>query len=292
MVAARHGDAGAAVRLGIAPSRKHRHSTSTSSTTTTMSLFHSAFGTPGAGSSKPLSFGTSGGAGKKRRGKASIDDDALRSTAVNVQKLMAQVERGELAAEKAAAGGEALGQLPRKKKRRGSAAGRDEDGPAAHAQGQAQAQAPAGPPGKKQKRKSALAQLSAPSAEAERAGEPAPRLAEAPKGKKNKNKNKNKQPGDEPRPVVQKAQPKAKGTEGLTKMQQQMANKLEGARFRWINEQLYTTPSTEAVAMMKKEPKIFEDVSDAGRARATASDRAPSCRRSRADSSTTTRTAC
>lgn len=29
---------------------------------------------------------------------------------------------------------------------------------------------------------------------------------------------------------------------------------------RWINEQLYSNPSVEAVAMMKKEPKIFEDV--------------------------------
>ena len=30
---------------------------------------------------------------------------------------------------------------------------------------------------------------------------------------------------------------------------------------RWINEQLYSTPSTEALAMMRKDPKIFTDVS-------------------------------
>lgn len=30
---------------------------------------------------------------------------------------------------------------------------------------------------------------------------------------------------------------------------------------RWINEQLYSTKSTDAVAMMKKDPKIFADVS-------------------------------
>lgn len=30
---------------------------------------------------------------------------------------------------------------------------------------------------------------------------------------------------------------------------------------RWINEQLYSNPSTDAVAMMKKDPKIFADVS-------------------------------
>jgi hypothetical protein len=49
--------------------------------------------------------------------------------------------------------------------------------------------------------------------------------------------------------------------EGLTKMQKDMKAKLEGARFRWINEQLYSTPSTEAVEMMQKDPKIFSDVS-------------------------------
>lgn len=199
-----------------------------------MSLFHSAFDTPGAGSSKPMSFGTSG-AGKKKKGKASLSDDKLRATAVNVQKLMEQVERGEIAEK---AGAEPLGHMP-KKKRRGSNASHDEP-----------------PAGKKQKKK--RNSLAALTAEAEE-GEPAPKLAEAPKGKKNK---KSKQEEHKP---VQKVQPKAKATEGLTKMQQQMANKLEGARFRWINEQLYTTPSTQAVEMMKKEPKIFEDVSTSER---------------------------
>lgn len=201
-----------------------------------MSLFHSAFDTPGAGSSKPMSFGTSG-AGKKKKGKASLNDDKLRATAVNVQKLMEQVERGEIT-EKASAGSEQLGHIP-KKKRRGSSASHDEP--------------PASSSKKQKKKRNSLAALTA---EAEEGGEPVPKLAEAPKGKKNK-KNKQK---EEHKPV-QKVQPKAKATEGLTKMQQQMANKLEGARFRWINEQLYTTPSTQAVEMMKKEPKIFEDVS-------------------------------
>ncbi|OCF40200.1 ribosomal RNA-processing protein 8 [Kwoniella heveanensis CBS 569] len=46
---------------------------------------------------------------------------------------------------------------------------------------------------------------------------------------------------------------------GMTDMQRSMQAKLEGAKFRWINEQLYSTPSTDAVAMMKKDPKIFAD---------------------------------
>ena len=47
----------------------------------------------------------------------------------------------------------------------------------------------------------------------------------------------------------------------LTDLQKSMRAKLDGARFRWINEQLYSTPSTEAVEMMKADPKIFADVS-------------------------------
>jgi ribosomal RNA-processing protein 8 len=50
------------------------------------------------------------------------------------------------------------------------------------------------------------------------------------------------------------------GGAGLTKMQKDMKAKLESARFRWINEQLYTTKSTDAVDMMKKDPKVFSDV--------------------------------
>lgn len=46
----------------------------------------------------------------------------------------------------------------------------------------------------------------------------------------------------------------------LTDLQKSMRAKLDGARFRWINEQLYSTPSTEAVEMMKADPKIFADV--------------------------------
>lgn len=60
-----------------------------------------------------------------------------------------------------------------------------------------------------------------------------------------------------------KAEPRGGVDEdGMTHMQKGMKAKLEGARFRWINEQLYSTPSTGAVAMMKKDPKIFSDVSD------------------------------
>nr|ODO01046.1 hypothetical protein L204_01771 [Cryptococcus depauperatus CBS 7855] len=52
---------------------------------------------------------------------------------------------------------------------------------------------------------------------------------------------------------------KISGEGTMTDMQKNMQSKLEEARFRWINEQLYSTPSAEAMAMMQKDPKIFAD---------------------------------
>nr|ODN79219.1 ribosomal RNA-processing protein 8 [Cryptococcus depauperatus CBS 7841] len=52
---------------------------------------------------------------------------------------------------------------------------------------------------------------------------------------------------------------KVSGEGTMTDMQKNMQSKLEEARFRWINEQLYSTPSAEAMAMMQKDPKIFAD---------------------------------
>lgn len=45
----------------------------------------------------------------------------------------------------------------------------------------------------------------------------------------------------------------------LTPMQQKMMEKLAGSRFRWINEQLYTTTSQEAVKIMKDQPEMFDE---------------------------------
>lgn len=43
----------------------------------------------------------------------------------------------------------------------------------------------------------------------------------------------------------------------LTPMQLKMQQKLSGARFRWINEQLYTTSSSEALDLFNKQPHVF-----------------------------------
>lgn len=45
----------------------------------------------------------------------------------------------------------------------------------------------------------------------------------------------------------------------LTPLQQKMLAKLSGSRFRWINEQLYTTTSEAALDLITKQPELFEE---------------------------------
>ncbi|RKP29696.1 hypothetical protein METBISCDRAFT_18040 [Metschnikowia bicuspidata] len=44
----------------------------------------------------------------------------------------------------------------------------------------------------------------------------------------------------------------------LTPLQQKMMAKLSGSRFRWINEQLYTTTSERALSLVQKQPELFD----------------------------------
>lgn len=48
-------------------------------------------------------------------------------------------------------------------------------------------------------------------------------------------------------------------TAKLTPLQQKMMTKLSGSRFRWINEQLYTTTSEHALDLVKKQPALFDE---------------------------------
>ncbi|ODV88197.1 hypothetical protein CANARDRAFT_192706 [[Candida] arabinofermentans NRRL YB-2248] len=45
----------------------------------------------------------------------------------------------------------------------------------------------------------------------------------------------------------------------LTPLQQKMMAKLSGSRFRWINEQLYTIKSQEALNLIKDQPELFDE---------------------------------
>lgn len=48
----------------------------------------------------------------------------------------------------------------------------------------------------------------------------------------------------------------------LTPLQQKMMAKLTGSRFRWINEQLYTISSKDALKLVQEQPQLFDEYHD------------------------------
>lgn len=46
---------------------------------------------------------------------------------------------------------------------------------------------------------------------------------------------------------------------------QQMRQRLQGGRFRWLNEALYTTGGGEALAMMQGQPELMEQYHEGAR---------------------------
>ncbi|EPX74700.1 rRNA methyltransferase Rrp8 [Schizosaccharomyces octosporus yFS286] len=62
---------------------------------------------------------------------------------------------------------------------------------------------------------------------------------------------------------AQQGDKKLANENSLTSLQQKMKGKLDGAKFRWINEQLYTTQSEDAVKLFRDSPDMF-DVYHAG----------------------------
>lgn len=56
-----------------------------------------------------------------------------------------------------------------------------------------------------------------------------------------------------------KLEPVPQQTQKLTPLQQKMMAKLSGSRFRWINEQLYTTTSQNALKLVKEQPSLFDE---------------------------------
>lgn len=55
----------------------------------------------------------------------------------------------------------------------------------------------------------------------------------------------------------------------LTPLQQKMMAKLAGSRFRWINEQLYTISSDDALSLIKNQPELFDEYHDGFRSQVT-----------------------
>lgn len=74
--------------------------------------------------------------------------------------------------------------------------------------------------------------------------------------KKRKKKKKQQQHSQQDAPTVPPAALAA--PTGDPSRQQRMAKQLAGAQFRYINEQLYTRPSTDAVELFREEPRLYE----------------------------------
>ncbi|OCF54846.1 hypothetical protein L486_07501 [Kwoniella mangroviensis CBS 10435] len=208
-----------------------------------MSLFPSAFEGSAAGPSTSLTsaFAKPSKNNNKRKRPSTgghHDESLLKSTQANLEKLMSKLEKGDV---KEKLGTESMGGSSKKKKGN------------AHVESKKGSKVVDTPKGKE---KSHIVQRqSTPGSSKKEKSTPKPQ-------QQPKNKSKEKSgPVELPIPPVSSS-PEGKikvGGENLTDMQKNMQAKLEGARFRWINEQLYSTPSTEAVEMMKKDPKIFAD---------------------------------
>lgn len=52
-----------------------------------------------------------------------------------------------------------------------------------------------------------------------------------------------------------------KDVSGLSKMQAEMRRRLDGGKFRMLNEQLYTTTGDQAFQSFQMEPELFDVVS-------------------------------
>ncbi|KAK8858525.1 hypothetical protein IAR55_002752 [Kwoniella newhampshirensis] len=226
-----------------------------------MSLFPSAFDSSLPGPSKAISTTSLPGSKSHKRKRPSTshdgkDDQLLRSTQANLERLMSKIEKGNLKEKDEGREGMGAGLSKKAKKKARQNEDREMEG------GIGDTPRSKGRDG----------------ARSHDTQNPASAFKETPKSKDQKEQKKDKEskavirqsgskkklePVELPFPTTTLVSPKGAvkvGGEGnLTEMQAKMQAKLEGARFRWINEQLYSTPSAEAVAMMKKDPKIFAD---------------------------------
>ncbi|WVQ96742.1 hypothetical protein IAU59_003849 [Kwoniella sp. CBS 9459] len=225
------------------------------------------------------------GAGDVSAGRASNQDDLIKSTQANLEKLMNKIERGDFK-EKGADGRESMGSGQggstsiggsKKAKKNGGAASsashNDRDGPLSNTPKSKAKKDNNKGKGNQSTALPSPAQIKAggtPNGKGDKQSKGNEGKALTPTSTKTNMKAKTHadaaQASFEPFEIPLSSLPSGKGkvsvggdAAGMTDMQRNMQAKLEGARFRWINEQLYSTPSTDAVAMMKKDPKIFAD---------------------------------
>ncbi|KAG6327658.1 hypothetical protein ID866_11431, partial [Astraeus odoratus] len=122
-----------------------------------------------------------------------------------------------------------------------------------------------GRPSKKSHRKS-KAQKGTHDQEAPRPGKMGDPIAKntapitVPKKKKDKKRRESKSMNTEALShSISKPPPSTQENASLTSLQKRMRESLDGARFRLINEKLYKSESSEALEMMKEDPRVFQD---------------------------------
>lgn len=94
---------------------------------------------------------------------------------------------------------------------------------------------------------------------------PAEEVEDAPSAEVKKTKTEQKEAGktktEKKEGLKMKEAPGAMPTmsKNLTPLQKKMMAKLSGSRFRWINEQLYTTTSDKALELVREQPALFDE---------------------------------
>lgn len=161
-------------------------------------------------------------ASKKRKRRASHSPDDLQSAQANLEKLVRMLGDDTRSGDS----------QPSKKKASGKARSHNNDGNRSSQAGKGDPSTPKDP------------SRSAPI---------------APKGKKNKHNESKSSSSVTTSGLSGPTWKPSRSNQGLTSMQKNMKESLDGARFRLINEKLYKSDSSEAVKMIKEDPKVFQD---------------------------------
>ncbi|KAI0770743.1 methyltransferase-domain-containing protein [Irpex lacteus] len=201
----------------------------------------------------PVSLSSSTSRKRKRPADAEAElptsSTKLHSAVKNMEKLMASLEEDDAATSKA--------QKKRKQRkggdREGSEQNRRESVSEARPKQKGQQKQEGNRTGKKR------ADMDTPESSTKKTS-----ATPTKKPKKDKGKNDKSQPPADSQPTTSSANgsSKAKGkkkAEGLTSLQADMKNSLDGAKFRWINETLYKSDSSSAHEMMRDNPSVFSE---------------------------------
>ncbi|PCH41310.1 hypothetical protein WOLCODRAFT_131836 [Wolfiporia cocos MD-104 SS10] len=203
---------------------------------------------------------------KRKRPSAQSGEDGAKveTPTINFEKLMEKLEAGNAA------------QRPSKRQRKDAQKKQGQQERAAEREGGG-AGAPRGPAndadrakhqgkgkGKEKGRSDAAEKGKKAKGPAVASSSPSEGDARASKSKKRQKKGKSNERADSSAPTAGGSKKADAGqssndAQNLTALQAGLKNSLDGARFRWINEVLYKSESSEAHKMMKENPAVFDE---------------------------------